>query len=142
MSRMLSLSIATLILCVGCGAPTGRITGTVTFDGKPLPAGRITFLCFGEGRPVLSSPIADGRYLMEAVPVGGARIAVETFNTEAFRQPKPAPGVPAITLSPAFMIGPPGPYVKIPDRYRHPDDSGLSLDIQGGNQVHDIALVP
>ena len=37
---------------------------------------------------------------------------------------------------------PSGPYVKIRDRYRHPDQSGLSLMIQNGAQVHDIVLVP
>jgi len=37
---------------------------------------------------------------------------------------------------------PTGPYVKIRDRYRHPDQSGLSLTIQNGAQVHDIVLVP
>jgi len=37
---------------------------------------------------------------------------------------------------------PAGPYVKIPDRYRHPDQSGLSLTIQNGAEIHDIVLVP
>lgn len=37
---------------------------------------------------------------------------------------------------------PTGPSVKIPDRSRHPDQSGLSLTTQNGAQVHDIVLVP
>jgi hypothetical protein len=27
----------------GCGAGEGKVSGRVLFDGKPLPAGRVTF---------------------------------------------------------------------------------------------------
>jgi hypothetical protein len=142
MSRFVVLCLASAILCAGCGAPEGRIRGAVTFDGKPLPAGRITFFCLGKGRPVILAQITDGSYLVQRAPPGDARITVETFEPRTIAAVDPPPGLPAMPPIPALKNMPTGPYVKIPDRYRRPDQSGLSLTIKGGTQVHDIVLVP
>ena len=51
-----------MLLAVGCSRPN-RVAGTVSLDGQPPPAGRVTFLCDGERRPVISGTIAEnGRY--------------------------------------------------------------------------------
>jgi len=43
-SFMLSLASIPAICLTGCGAPSlSHVTGTVTYDGNPLPAGTISF---------------------------------------------------------------------------------------------------
>lgn len=130
------------LLSVGCSRPN-RVSGTVTYDGQPLPAGRVTFLCDGEGRPVLSGTIGpDGAYEIENPPVGRARVSVETFKP----QPKPPPTGDVIPSSDPFdtLIPAPwedvGPYVPIPNRYGSVKTSGLEFLIEPGSQTFDIPL--
>ena len=142
MSRCVVACLAVAVCCAGCGGPGGRITGAVTFDGTPLPAGRITFLCDGKGRPVISGLITDGTYRVERAPRGGSRITVETFEPQQSAAVATPAGLPAMPPPPALRNMPTGRYVRIPDRYRSPDQSGLSLDITAGTQVYDVRLVP
>ena len=51
MTRSWSLSGIVAILCLtaaGCGGdklpPLGKVTGTITLDGEPLPNARVTFI--------------------------------------------------------------------------------------------------
>ena len=135
-SCVLLIAMLTLI-AVGCSRPN-RIVGTVSFDGKPLPAGRVTFLCDGEGRPAISGDIdANGAYEIENPPVGRARVAVETFKP----QPKPASGVNPITgIDDSLGWEETGAYVPIPSRYNSVKTSGLELAVESGDQVFDIVL--
>lgn len=141
-TRVLSrafLVVCLLAMCVvGC-TKTVRVTGTVTFDDKPLPAGRVTFLCEGGQRPVISSPITDGgSYAVVDPPVGRARVSIETFKP----QPKPAPGVdPQTGIDNSIGWEDTGPYVPIPKRYGSPKTSGIECMIEPGEQTFEIRLV-
>lgn len=136
--RLPWMGVCVLTLCVvGCTKPV-RVTGTVAFDEKPLPAGRVTFLCEGGQRPVISSPIKDGgTYEVVDLPVGRARVSVETFKP----QPKPEPGVdPQTGIDNSIGWEDTGPYVPIPKRYGSPKTSGLEVMIEPGEQTFDIRL--
>lgn len=126
-----------MLLAVGCSRPN-RVVGTVSMDGEPLPAGRVTFLCDGEGRPAISGKIdANGGYAIENPPVGRARVAVETFKPE----PKPEPGVnPATGIDYSLGWEDTGPYVPIPARYGSVKTSGLETTIEPGDQTFEISL--
>lgn len=78
------------VLCLaasGCGKsgsefPVARLEGTVTINGQPLPADAeawIQFMPTGGGgqAPPARSPIVDGRYVAENVPLGSVLV---TFN--------------------------------------------------------------
>lgn len=131
-----SLSMA-IFLAVGCSRPN-HVSGTVSLDGQPLPAGRVTFLCDGKGRPVISGKITEnGRYEIENPPAGRARVAVETFKP----QPRPEPGVnPATGIDYSLGWEDTGPYVPIPRRYHAVKTSGLETTIEPGEQTFDISL--
>jgi hypothetical protein len=58
----------------GCGSKAGKVNGTVTFDGRPLPAGQITFK--GTDKSVTAN-IVDGKYTIEA-PLGPCKVGVQT----------------------------------------------------------------
>lgn len=69
--RMLGCAVLTLacILTVGCGGDTGArkntVSGTVTFDGKPVPKGFITFepdSKKGNSGPAGGAEIVNGSY--------------------------------------------------------------------------------
>lgn len=126
-----------VLVAAGCGKPS-RVTGSVTLDGVPLPAGRVTFLCDGGRRPAVSSSISmNGTYEMPDLPVGRARVSVETFKP----QPRPEPSVDPTTGT-DHSIGweDTGPYVPIPARYGSPKTSGIEYTIIPGRQTFDITL--
>jgi hypothetical protein len=64
----------------GCGGSGGKgtVTGTVTLDGQPLPAGKIAFMP-AEGAGV-SADIRDGAYTATDVPTGEVKVIVETHS--------------------------------------------------------------
>lgn len=70
--------LLTACVTAGCG-PSDRyaLSGSVTFDGKPIPAGTITFLPFGGGKP--------GR------TAGFCKIKAGTYATKTGRNPGSGP---------------------------------------------------
>ena len=133
MYRMLGgcLLLATM-MAGGCKPRTGNVSGTVKFDGKPLPGGTITF--FDEKNGAFSSAIeTDGSYSVTGVRAGRARIAVAV--------PLPIPfessSMPGIKITPPTIDVP-----KIPDKYLSAEKSGLVCNVRGGDQPFDIDLSP
>lgn len=68
---------ATAVFLIGCG-PSGLklnpVSGTVTFDGEPLPEGRIQFRAVEGDQRAFSGKIEQGRYTVETTP---GKMAVE-----------------------------------------------------------------
>jgi hypothetical protein len=134
----------------GCGPGTASVTGRVTFQDKPLTFGRVTF--FGENGFVGTSEIRpDGSYTIVKIPVGQAKITVETPDLR--RMPQSSRGMmmdPARFGKPdAEKPGKPdsrghhstGPRPTfIPPHYGEVERSGLSLEIHEGENKHDIPL--
>src|SRR5438105_2273574 len=63
----------------GCGGGriTSTVTGTVSYQGKPVPAGKVSF--YGPNDQVASALIGeDGSYEAMNVPLGTVRVAVTT----------------------------------------------------------------
>ena len=52
LARSACVFLLAVLVSTGCG-PRDRyaLSGSVTFDGKPIPAGTITFVPFGAGKP-------------------------------------------------------------------------------------------
>ena len=133
----LLLAIVVLVN-TGCGSQTGDVSGTVSFDGKKLPSGRISFLCEGGNKPVLMSSITDGSYLVYDAPIGPARVTVETFEITTTA----VPNMIASPLPPDQQndAASEAEYVRIPTRYRAPTTSDLSHEIVSGDHVRDFHL--
>src|SRR5687767_4430562 len=69
-SRSVCTTFAALFFAVviGCGSSDGRraVSGTVTFQGKPLDRGTIDFYRTGEPTVAAGTLISDGRYEIPA----------------------------------------------------------------------------
>jgi hypothetical protein len=80
------------VVCMGCGVKTGDVSGTVTYQGKRLSTGSVTFVNAGK-EPVGTSAIQDGHDTLSRVPVGPVTILVTTPPVPS-RKRSPAPTAP------------------------------------------------
>ncbi len=122
-----AILIAGLLICTGCGdgkkvdENRTTVSGAITFDGKPLPAGTISF---GSSTDSTGStvPIRDGKYASGRVPLGSNMVTIDTSSVR---------------------YGNPAQFVEIPERYMDPTKSGLSVDVQPGtNENVNFELKP
>lgn len=70
--------LSVMVVAVGgCGTGDGKVsvTGTVTFDGNPMPDGYVTLTPEGGGTPA-AGPIHDGKFILSATP-GNHRVEIE-----------------------------------------------------------------
>lgn len=137
------LCLLIVLTSVGCGVQVGSISGTVSYNGRLLPSGKITFVCEAGDKPVLTSSITDGKYAVEDAPVGQAIVLVETFQTTFTTVPNMPPdagsgGLPNSSRPNSHS----GKFVSVPDRYASPRESGLSMTIAVGDQTKNFQLTP
>ncbi|MCC6494027.1 MAG: hypothetical protein IT424_13515 [Pirellulales bacterium] len=113
------VALVAALACVvaGCGRSPqadpkrAAVSGVVTFRGKPLPAGTISFE--SANSPMASSALIDagGKYSTDRVPIGACKVSVSTSSVR---------------------YGNPGAYVAIPEKYGDVATSGLTTDIKAG----------
>ncbi|HEY7425889.1 MAG TPA: hypothetical protein VH682_16785 [Gemmataceae bacterium] len=111
-------------LAVGCGKPTGEVSGVVTYNGEPLPSGTVLFVGAGPPNEGKADPVSqiqsDGRYHIPRVVCDDVRIIVQT---------------------PPVMKGPKArPSIEIPKHYADPEKSGLTYTVTPGPQTFDLKL--
>ena len=150
-------SLGAIFLCMlsGCNRESemGVVSGQVTFKGKPITMGTIQF--FRDNDIVGNGAIVNGAYRVERAPLGPVRIviaSVESFkpgnvppNMEEhrrrmFEKGKEmgfATGELASKSTPETQKG-----VRIPSKYNSNQTSGLTYEVQPGEQTHDIDLQP
>jgi hypothetical protein len=143
------LVVAILGLFVtGCGGvdygPTGKITGRLTMDGKPLAAGTaVSFMQMEKGFLAFGLTDADGKFqvdsfnngdmpagvykVMIAPPAAAAPAPKDVSAEEAFENPE--------LLEPTVKA-------EFPKKYRETATSGLEYDIQAGKNDIKIDLKP
>jgi hypothetical protein len=135
---VLPIVLLTLPLATGCGGQAkGTVSGTVTYQGKPLPSGFVTFVV-ENGSPLHSDIHSDGSYRMDDVPVGPVKIGVQPKSGGDKLQSSPMPRnrqdfakvKAAVTESDT----------PIPPKYSDPTKSGLTYTVTKGSQQHDIEL--
>jgi hypothetical protein len=118
LSLSLSLIAVVLIGLAGCGGSGASVSGTVTYNGKPVESGHINFYPVdGQGSPV-GGPIEGGKYTVKNVPPGKHRVNVTS-------QPKGAVSADSTDDT-----------IKDKDTKR-PDDLIVPTD-EGNGQVHEI----
>ena len=108
----------------GCGSGDGKakISGTVSFDGQPIPEGYITFTPQGTGAPDAGQN-KDGKFTLRAIP-GKHRIQVEASRPKG-------PIIPSMGVALREEY--------IPARYN--SESTLSEEVKsGGNNVFEFNL--
>jgi hypothetical protein len=88
LARFTALAVA--IGVVGCnkdGAPSYvNVSGTVTYNGQPIPKGQVTFST--DGRPPSMIEIVDGKFAGQAM-VGSNKIMVSAYRKTSKERPIP-----------------------------------------------------
>jgi hypothetical protein len=134
----------------GCGSSTGTVSGKVTYNGKPLKGGSVTFFVSGAKPDRVSAEIdRDGKYTAYNVPAGKAIVTVDTdrLNPKNIKGKRYSPP-PGVAAPKGFNEGKGGVspeeaaerFVEIPSKYSKEDESGLTCEVKGGAQPHDIDL--
>ncbi|HEV3120190.1 MAG TPA: hypothetical protein VGY58_24225 [Gemmataceae bacterium] len=89
-----------LILCLlfplvaGCGA-TATVSGTVTYEGKPIELGKIRFLPIDDKSDldpkgeVVGVDIIKGKYTAKEVPMGKKKVAIDAQQIAGQAAPAP-----------------------------------------------------
>jgi hypothetical protein len=149
--RLLLLLPLFLVIASGCGyrnraTPSG-VSGHITYKGKPLPGGTVTFYP-GSGGAYTGTIDKDGKYSVADVPAGTMTVSVETSSVKPRPNLQYGKGAQKMEASPgpggSAGTSPSGPtgenYVEIPAKYANPQTSGLSATLTAGSQVKDFAL--
>ncbi len=87
---MIAVLLLAVFLSGGCGGDraVGKVYGTVTLDGKPLPKAVVTFLHIGGGRQSSGLTDADGHYQLwflrdrMGAQLGKHKVSIYTSGTE------------------------------------------------------------
>ena len=137
--------LALLVPLGASGCSPGTVTGTVSYNGKMLRGGNVTFISTAGKRSATASIQEDGTYRLDKVPPGEVTVCVETASL------KPAEGATARHYkAPPGMQAPGGldedpaskHYTPIPEKYSKPEESGITYTVKGGSQTFDIKLPP
>jgi hypothetical protein len=129
------------LLAAGCGVSS--ITGTVTFQNKPVASG--TVIVIGSDLlPYYGNIEDDGTYTVLKVPRGFAKIAVFSPgpSTAALVPSDPPAANPRFSKKvPARAFrGDPQKWFPLPDKYQDFNTSELSLAVTGGLNRLDLEL--
>jgi hypothetical protein len=135
------LALAVGVAVAGCGGGgKATVSGKVTYKNAPLKGGRVTFAVAGKSAQAEIGE--DGSYTATDVPTGKAKVAVQTSYLQQlsraprYKVPEGAPEGYKAGGDPTAAKR----FVKIPDNYEDPEQSGLTLDVKSGAQTHDIEL--
>ena len=134
MSRHCAVSIlglAFLLTSLGCERgpePLVAVSGQVSYGGKPLPTGTVAFTPDpqrgGTGQAVHAEIQKDGSYRLrtgglDGVAAGWYRVTVLAVEQPLVELPKDS-----------FLI----PRSLIPEKYRDPEQSGLTREVKSGKE--------
>jgi len=81
------LAVAALLplALAGCGpsTPTGaKVRGTVSYNGKPLPVGSVTFIPADPAGRAVAGEVTDGKFEVNGVTPGKNRVHVDAFKAK------------------------------------------------------------
>lgn len=139
LSRVSRCAPLLVLLAAGCARPgvsQAEVSGRVTYRGKPLPGGLVTFIS-ARGLSGTAVIAADGSYQV-LVPVGDVKVSVD--NRMLRKGGRPAGyrvgGRPdGEGLQPLA-----GTYVPVPEKYASAETSGLTCHVESGGTAFDIRL--
>jgi hypothetical protein len=145
MRRLLCAALLLAPVC-GCGqaAPTGELSGKVTYQGKPVVTGSVAVM--GEDGRFFTAMFRDGAYTLVA-PVGPCKLSVT--GSDPAKMPQLSPGEYAAKKKAAEKKGDAAMAAfeeqlknptALPDKYGSFESSGLSVVVKPGKQIYNIEL--
>jgi hypothetical protein len=134
------LLVPVVIVTIGCGSgrpPTAKVTGTVTYQGKPLATGTIVFEIDGN-RPA-TGKVVDGKIVdvstyekNDGVSIGKAKIAI--MAREDVQETIAENGDPSASRVPSSNYMGLGGKLLLPPHYGNPATSNLTATIEKGKE--------
>lgn len=133
---------------VGCGGydygPTGTVTGRLTMDGKPLPAGHnVSFMDMEKGYLAFGTTDADGNFTVQSwnegnMPAGKYKV---TIAPPAGTAPAEEGNYSAEEIfdNPELLEAP-APNMVFPRKYGSTTTSGLEYQVEEGENHFDIDI--
>jgi hypothetical protein len=127
---------------LGCGTKTASVSGKVTYQGKTLTSGTVTFYSQDAKLQGSGNIGSDGTYTVTRAPVGKVKATVVVPVVVN-------PPAPAMKMDPAKMGSPEISKeakatavkpVAIPDKYSDPQNSGLEYEIKSQSNEINIEL--
>lgn len=123
----------------GCDAPSAKVAGNVTYQGKPVTSGLVVFID-AAGRATLPASVqSDGSFTISKAAVGPVKVSFD--NPVPPRLPRGRPGSTAaedpelVQMARAIAN-----YTPTPAKYKDPAESGIEFDLKPGANVCDIEL--
>jgi hypothetical protein len=116
---------ANILATGGCGpnrvqrADRAAVTGTVTYMGKPVSGGIVTFTSASNGATADCMLKSNGKFAVGDVPQGEVKVTIDPESI------KPELG---------------SRYVQLPAKYLSAQTSGLSFDVKPGDNTADFDL--
>jgi hypothetical protein len=122
---------AVVIGCVHSGQAVGRVSGIVTYAGKPVPTGTVMFVPVESGPPAYGNIGPDGHYELSTYSPGdGAVVGTHKVMITALEQ-----------LPPELQNNPNRlPKMLVPLKYGDSKSSGLTFEVKAGDNTIDISL--
>jgi hypothetical protein len=137
--RLERIALVALVACgpiIGCGPGRGEVSGTVRYNGKPLPSGTIQFLG-SDGVPCAGTIHSDGTFSVQ-VPAGEAKVIVSCLDEAKLKQYS---GALMAAKGRGIPPSQPGKLSLIPLRYADWTNSGLTVVVTSGKTEQDFNLI-
>lgn len=140
-----TIAIVSLLLGAAVGAVSGCggqgtifVTGTVTLDGKPLPDAVVAFAPKDGRRPATGRTDAEGNFQLSTFSANDGALPGEHVVIITACQPVIRRDVPGLGLD----EGPSTVELKwiAPERYSHPETSGLSATVSNAQNRFTFSL--
>jgi hypothetical protein len=122
--------LVVLVLVGGCAPGMGSVSGTVTYQGKPLETGTIIFYDSAKNAPAATIN-KDGTFAIPKVAAGKAKIAVMMPMPISFR---------GADLPGGTKQGETTKVPSLPPKYADPEQSGLTFEVKSGSNQHEVKL--
>jgi hypothetical protein len=127
-----TLAFLSPIGCSPSGPEMARVSGKVTYQGKPVPKGTIAFIPVApSGRNATGTLGADGTYTLQTENPSDGAILGEYQVTISARDDVVLDYVPAVPVKPKMLA---------PAKYENPETSGLKATVVRGSNVFDFDL--
>ena len=135
-NRLHGLFLAAISLTMaGCGA-TGpgmaQVTGKVTYQGKPVPKGTVSFVPTAPGGRNATGQIDEsGNYRLQTENPGDGALTGDYSVSIAARDDVVLDYIPRKPIPPKYLA---------PAKYENPATSGLKATVKSGSNTVDFAL--
>jgi len=140
-----ALISSSFLLIAGCGpnyGPTGKITGRLTLDGKPLPPGQnVAFMEMVKGFLAYGTTDADGKFEVKTFNEGEMPIGV--YKVQVAAAPASAKDAAQASAEDRFEkpeVLAPRTASTFPKKYTDFVTSGIEFDVKQGDNHFDVDL--